>query len=128
MKEDKNGSDKNVGSMEEMVKNFIQTYNELKRNKDIVKSIDKDYFFDLMDCLIKVYKELEENNKLLIQQNITYKRNINDLKHNKILVSLVEQMIEELWIKCPKNQTNRFAINERNNKIAVLQELLKRRD
>lgn len=55
-----NGIDKDVGSIEERVKNYIQTYNGLKRNKDIVKSIDKDYFFDLVDCLIKAYKELEE--------------------------------------------------------------------
>lgn len=49
-----------------------------------------------IEHLIRAYKVKEENNNILRQQNITYKNNIYDLKHNNIPVSLVEEKIEEL--------------------------------
>lgn len=43
----------------EKVNMYIENYEELKRNRDIIKSIDKDFFFELVDCLIEGYKKLE---------------------------------------------------------------------
>ena len=47
---------------------YIESYKEIKRNKDVVKSIDKDYFFEFADYLINRNKELEEENEELKQR------------------------------------------------------------
>ncbi len=77
----------------------IENYNELKRNKHVIANIDKDFFFDLVDILLQALE-------------------------NSIPKEVVEEKITELWVKCPKNSINEFMINERNNKIEILQELL----
>lgn len=46
----------------EKIEMYIENYEELKRNRDVIKSIDKDFFFELVDCLIEGYKEYEEVN------------------------------------------------------------------
>ena len=88
-----NGSDKDVGSMEQDIK-ILENY--LDKNDNKLVSIKRLEFLEAIEHLIKAYKELEEDNSLLIQQNITYKRNIHDLKNKNIPVSLVEEKIEEL--------------------------------
>lgn len=47
----------------EKINMYIENYEGLKRNRDIIKSIDRDYFFEMVDCLIEGYKEYEEENK-----------------------------------------------------------------
>lgn len=87
--------------------------------------------FNKINEIIDKNEELEEKNSLLIQQNITYKININDLKHNNIPVSLVEEKIEEYEnnMKLYENETHNI-FNENNIRqevITVLQELLEKR-
>lgn len=77
-----------------------------------------------LEHLIKAYKELEENNSLLIQQNITYKRNIHDLKNKNIPVSLVEEKIEELK---ENGYWNYLEKRDLEITIEILQELLEKR-
>lgn len=43
----------------EKINMYIENYEELKRNRDIIKSIDKDFFFELVDCLIEGYRRSE---------------------------------------------------------------------
>lgn len=118
-----NGSDKDVGSMEQDIK-ILENY--LDKNDNKLVSIKRLEFLEAIEHLIKAYKELEEDNSLLIQQNITYKRNIHDLKNKNIPVSLVEEKIEE-YTKLLKN-CNRFSDIDRikaiNERILELQELL----
>ena len=144
-----NGSDKDVGSIEERVKNYIQTYNGLKRNKDIVKSIDKDYFFDLVDCLIKAYKELEEKNKIIKgnyytlcadiqmvttelgfpEDTIIADEMVSMIKENYIEKSLVEEKIEEInkAYEDSKDENGESEYYYPDYTIRVLEELLEKR-
>ena len=58
---------------------YIENYEELKRNRDIIKSIDKDFFFELVDCLIEGYKECEEENKRMkMSRVLSFTPSIND--------------------------------------------------
>lgn len=43
----------------EKVEIHIANYEELKKNREIIGSLDKDYFFDLVDCLVEGYRKLE---------------------------------------------------------------------
>lgn len=64
-------------------KGFIEGYKQIKNNESIIKSIDKDFFFELVDYLLEErdqdkarIKELEEENmqkdleKIGIEENI----------------------------------------------------------
>ena len=65
----------------EKVNMYIENYEELKRNREFIKSIDKDYFFELIDCLIEGYKEYEEENKRIkMSRDLRFKPSINDNK------------------------------------------------
>ena len=62
-------SDKNVAN-EERLNNFIEAYKQTKEQSFIVDSINKDFFFEFVDCLLaeqeqkdKRIKELEEEGK-----------------------------------------------------------------
>lgn len=60
---------------------YIEGYEELKRNREFIKSIDKDYFFELIDCLIEGYREYEEENKRIkMSRPVNFKPSINDNK------------------------------------------------
>ncbi len=82
--------------------------------------------FNKINGIINRKEELEENNNILRQQNITYKRNIYDLKHNSIPVSLVEEKIEELKkLKFGVDLVTQSTANLTT--ICILQELLEKR-
>ena len=48
---------------EERVKKFIKAYEEIKEQSFIIANINKDFFFEFAECLIKRIKELEEEKK-----------------------------------------------------------------
>lgn len=45
---------------EDKLEIYIENYNILRKGKDHINSIDKNFFFDFVDMLIKAYKELKE--------------------------------------------------------------------
>lgn len=64
-------SDKNVAN-EERLNNFIEAYKQTKEQSFIVDSINKDFFFEFVDCLLaereqkdKRIQGLEEENAML---------------------------------------------------------------
>lgn len=119
-----NNLNEDIKILERMLNKESGIYKTNKRgNKEIKFEVNSRYY-EALERVIKVYKELEEKNSLLIQQNITYKRNINDLKHNNIPVSLVEEKIEEI-----KNETWYIdcGVEAKQSCIEVLQELLEKR-
>ncbi len=121
-------TNKDLKILEEIKDIFVHLKNYGYIN-DIKKDIDKDKAIQAIESTINRYKELEEENSLLIQQNITYKRNINDLKHNNIPVSLVEEKIEEIdkiYKGIPEDEGN-FAKAILIKEKQVLQELLEKR-
>ena len=101
---------------------------------DFRTGLNYKYELAAIEHLIKAYKELEEENSLLIQQNITYKRNIYDLKNKNIPVSLVEEKIEELNEYYKKeiypslmNWSDIDITEYYDGMIGILQELLEKR-
>lgn len=119
---------KDIENLEEII-NLINKELD-KKDKNVSAILDLKDLLSLRN-LIKEYKELEERNSLLIQKNIAYKRNIDDLKHNNIPVSLVEEKIEEYKQRIEKQEKEtdvEFYENITNTAIVqVLQELLEKR-
>lgn len=61
---------------------FFSGYDDLKSNKRIIKSIDVDFFFDIMDDLrlyIENYRYTEENIKELLKKNCEVMDKFNDI-------------------------------------------------
>ena len=78
------GSDKNVAN-EERLNNFIEAYKQTKEQSFIVDSINKDFFFEFVDCLLaeleqkdKRIQELEEENKKVKAQHVFTRNKATD--------------------------------------------------
>ena len=68
-------------------KDFIEAYKEIKNNAFVIKSIDKDFFFELVDYLLeqqekdyKKIKQLEEENATLRKANNITKELTKEVK------------------------------------------------
>lgn len=84
------------------IKLFIGEYYELKRNQEIIKSIDTDFFFGLVDGLIK---SLEEKDK-----------EIEKLK-------LINTSLENTRNCCPAMNTSKFKC-ESKQRISELEKMV----
>lgn len=122
MKEDKNGSDKNVGRIEndmKILEEMVEKSRDL-REEDFYKLIGIKQM-QAISSFIKRYKELKEENRYL-KTHIIYPEII---KLNYIPISLLEEKIEELK---SKSGGNVFHIQQTiNAEIRLLQELLEKR-
>lgn len=83
MKENSNGIDTNVGSMENSIKedikileNWLEELNELFNKNHINNTKERNALHNILSDYKRVIKE----NELLRQQNISYKNNILELK------------------------------------------------
>lgn len=47
---------------------FVEKYEDLKRNKNLIASIDKDFFFDFVDYLMSERDELEKKIDELVEE------------------------------------------------------------
>ena len=47
--------------------NFIESFEQLKKNKIVINSIDKDFFFEYVGLILDRYKEIQKNNEKLKQ-------------------------------------------------------------
>ena len=90
-------------------KGFIEGYKQIKNNASIIKSIDKDFFFELVDFLLEDreqdkarIKELEEENKALELQNKQLEYYIEELKKYNKTVS--DRIIEYKKNSIPKQK------------------------
>lgn len=88
------------------LKGFIEGYKEIKNNAFIVKSIDKDFFFEFADYLIERIKELEEENRIYVLNGNNVKLELY-IKENYIPKQKVKDKIEEL-----KNDLKLIACNK----------------
>ena len=48
-----------------MNEEVLKSYEELKRNRNIINTIDPDFFFKIVDCLLKENEELRKENEEL---------------------------------------------------------------
>lgn len=56
-------SDKNVANIED----FIKVYKEMKMQKNVIENIDKDYFTEFVDKLIKKLNEKDKRIQELLE-------------------------------------------------------------
>ena len=118
-------------------KGFIEGYKQIKNNASIIKSIDKDFFFELVDFLLEEreqdkarIKELEEKNKrknMFLQmgkeviensipkQKVKYILNEIQEEYDK-----VQEQFDCIWNKKSKDNYERYKLQELS---AVQQEL-----
>lgn len=98
-------SDKNVAN-EERLNNFIEAYKQTKEQSFIVDSINKDFFFEFVDCLLaereqkdKQIQELEEEknaceNEIQMHLN-TIKEYDKKIKNNYIPTQVVIDKLDK---------------------------------
>lgn len=48
----------------EKLKEYMIAYNSLKSQRDIIGNIDKNFFFDFVDCLLEKNNYIEKNNNI----------------------------------------------------------------
>lgn len=72
-----NSKEKDIKIVEKLIKTIKEDRDEFKdgETKEIY-----DFFYNAMDNILSNYKKVLKENKLLRQQNISYKNNIHDLK------------------------------------------------
>ena len=106
-------------------KGFIEGYKQIKNNESIIKSIDKDFFFELVDYLLEEreqdkarIKELEEDlysaNKIINE----YLDGIPTQKVKDILNEIqeeynkLEEQFDCIWDKKSKDNYDRYKLQE----------------
>ena len=106
-------------------KGFIEGYKQIKNNESIIKSIDKDFFFELVDYLLEEreqdkarIKELEEElysaNKIINE----YLDGIPTQKVKDILNEIqeeynkLEEQFDCIWDKKSKDNYDRYKLQE----------------
>ena len=95
-------SDKNVAN-EERLNNFIEAYKQTKEQSFIVDSINKDFFFEFVDCLLaereqkdKRIKELEEESRKKLIELICYQEELENSIANLAELEQKDKRIKEL--------------------------------
>ena len=119
------GSDKNVENIERL-NNFIEAYKQTKEQSFIVDSINKDFFFEFVDCLLaereqkdKRIKELEEESRKKSIELICYQEELENSIPKQVVIDKIKEIVR-LRDKCITAEGN----NIMNGEIIVLQELL----
>lgn len=69
---------------EERVKKFIKAYEEIKEQSFIIANINKDFFFEFAECLIKRIKELEQKQSILDKVTDRLKEYLKAIKRDGI--------------------------------------------
>ena len=84
MKENSNGTDINVGTIEEDIKILKKLISAMKSDRELfTEKTDKEiytFFINALEHILSDYKRVLKENELLRQQNISYKNNIRELK------------------------------------------------
>ena len=97
---------------------ILKQYEELKRNKDIINTIEPDFFFEIVDYL------LQENEKLK-DKTIKYDKTLENLQKETVWKQKVKDEIKEL--KEMKVDGEVFTTSV-DFAILILQELIEERE
>ena len=104
---------------------ILKQYEELKRNKKIINAIEPDFFFEIVDYLLKENEELRF--KLSLKQfdiNVVYTdylEKLNEYKEASISKQKIKSKIIELKENINKNNIERYLSED---VLEILQELL----
>lgn len=106
-------------------KGFIEGYKQIKNNESIIKSIDKDFFFELVDYLLSEreqdkarIKELEEDlysaNKIINEYlDGIPKQKVKDIaKQIQEEYDKVQKQFDCIWNKKSKDNYDRYKLQE----------------
>ena len=110
-------------------KGFIEGYKQIKNNASIIKSIDKDFFFELVDFLLEEreqdkarIKELEEENKRkdmflqmakeVIENSIPTQKVKDILNEIQEEYNKLEEQFDCIWDKKSKDNYDRYKLQE----------------
>ena len=105
-----------------MNEEVLKSYEELKRNRNIINTIEPDFFFEIVDCLLKENEELKA-----FKKQVTDIESTNFIKYkNYITVQKVKDKIEELKKKVEELTDDKgyWGGSYLLEQIKVLQELL----
>ena len=110
-------------------KGFIEGYKQIKNNASIIKSIDKDFFFELVDFLLEEREQDKERIKAL-EENASKQKAYDEYKHYKQfdsipkqkVIDIAKQIQEEynkiqeqfdcIWNKESKDNDDRYKLQE----------------
>ena len=80
-------------------KGFIEAYKQIKNNASIIKSIDKDFFFELVDYLLSEREQDKARIKELEEENASKQKAYDDCyceyKHYKQFDSIPKQKVKD---------------------------------
>lgn len=116
-----------------MNEELLKSYEELKKNRNIINTIDPDFFFKIVDCLLKENEELkfEERRRIIGKYGDAEIHDVINkiLSNDYIPVQKVKDKIEELkrFIYTGENAPQDFLQYRVKAKIQALQELLEGR-
>ena len=121
--------DYDVNMIDKVKGENVEQFKKIGELENKVKELEKENT-DIKEVYVRVAKHLDKKGMLelsefmLAQIEATPTFTTWEEYITWISKQVIRDKIAELWIKCPKNSINDFIINERNNKIEVLQELL----
>lgn len=82
-----------------MNEELLKSYEELKRNKNIINKIEPDFFFEMVDCLLKENEELkfEERRRIIGKYGDAEIHDIinRTLSNDYIPVQIIEDFIKK---------------------------------
>lgn len=108
---------------EDKTKQFIKAYEEAKAQSFIIESINKDFFFEFADCLIARIKELEEENKLLLNSKVGIDLSYDDYISKQKVKDKIEEN-NKLIEKCKNDEEHYSEIYVYKHDNEILKELL----
>ena len=79
-------SDRNVAN-EERLNNFIEAYKQTKEQSFIVDNINKDFFFEFVDCLLA---EREQDKKRIQELEAKFETYMNQFIPKQSIIDLIE--------------------------------------
>lgn len=116
-----------------MNEEVLKSYEELKRNRNIINTIDPDFFFKIVDCLLKENEELRKENEELKKENEELKKdyyNVINKIENKI--DILDIVISECIYLDDDDAEYKKAVEKDKlcllNQKRALQELLEGRE
>ena len=97
-------------------KGFIEGYKQIKNNASIIKSIDKDFFFELVDFLLEEREQDKARIKELEEENASKQKAYDDCyceyKHYKQFDSIPKRKVKDYL----KEEQERFEVYKKECK------------
>lgn len=115
-----------------MNEEVLKSYEELKRNRNIINTIEPDFFFEVVDCLLKENREIKMDRdkfKKALGKRITYCNELEeDLFENCNNYVIPKQEIKDKIEQLEKNELfGKYNFEQIKFAIDALQELLEGR-